>query len=90
MMNPQYSTVRNYSLLCVLKDFSEDYSGDTDGGAQDLSLTFSIVGELDNTSPKNSTLTVKKPDFDSTESLTNIDNNLNFGQALLSDLIVGL
>ena len=46
LMNPQYSTIRSYNLLCVLKDFSEDYSGDTDGGAQDLNLTFSVVGEL--------------------------------------------
>lgn len=52
LMNPQYSTVRYYNLLCVLKDFSEEYNGDTDGGAQDLNLTFSIVGELDHNTPK--------------------------------------
>jgi len=46
LMNPQYSTIRSYNLLCVLKDFSEDYNGDTEGGAQDLNLTFSVVGEL--------------------------------------------
>jgi hypothetical protein len=44
-MTPQYSTISKYDLLIVLKDFSEERSGDIDGGANDLSLTFSIVGE---------------------------------------------
>ena len=45
VMTPQYSTIRRFDLLCVLKDFSEEYSGDVDTGGTDLNVTFSIVGE---------------------------------------------
>ena len=45
IMTPQYSTIRRFDLLCVLKDFSEEYSGDIDSGGTDLNVTFSIVGE---------------------------------------------
>jgi hypothetical protein len=45
IMTPQYSTIRRFDLLCVLKDFAEEYSGDVDGGGVDLNVTFSIVGE---------------------------------------------
>ena len=45
IMTPQYSTIRRFDLLCVLKDFSEEYSGDIDSGGVDLNVTFSIVGE---------------------------------------------
>ena len=44
-MTPQYSTIRKFDLLLVLKDFSEEYTGDIDGGAGDLTVSFSIVGE---------------------------------------------
>lgn len=45
IMTPQYSTIRRFDLLCVLKDFAEEYSGDIDSGGVDLNVTFSIVGE---------------------------------------------
>ena len=45
IMTPQYSTIRRFDLLCVLKDFMEEYSGDIDAGGVDLNVTFSIVGE---------------------------------------------
>ena len=45
VMTPQYSTIRKFDLLLVLKDFSEEYTGDIDGGAGDLTVSFSIVGE---------------------------------------------
>ena len=48
IMTPQYSTIRRFDLLCVLKDFAEEYSGDVDGGGVDLNVTFSIVGENPN------------------------------------------
>lgn len=48
IMTPQYSTIRRFDLLCVLKDFSEEYSGDIDSGGVDLNVTFSIVGENPN------------------------------------------
>ena len=44
-MTPQYSTIKKFDLLCVLKDFMEEYTGDIDGGASDLNISFSIVGE---------------------------------------------
>ena len=46
ILTPQFSTIKKYSLLCVLKDFAEEYSGDVDGGGVDLSVSFSIVGEM--------------------------------------------
>lgn len=45
VMTPQYSTIRKFDLLLLLKEFSVDYVGDIDSGASDLSLTFSVVGE---------------------------------------------
>jgi hypothetical protein len=48
IMTPQYSTIRRFDLLCVLKDFTEEYSGDVDSGGVDLNVTFSIVGENPN------------------------------------------
>lgn len=53
IMTPQYATIRKYDLLCVLKEFSEDYRGEIDSGGTDLNVLFSIVGEnpgLTNTS----------------------------------------
>lgn len=47
VMTPQMSTIRKFHLLTVLKDFSEDYSGEVDSGGTDLSVSFSIVGEVD-------------------------------------------
>lgn len=45
ILTPQYSTIKRFNLLCVLKDFEESYSGDIDAGGYDLNLSFSIVGE---------------------------------------------
>lgn len=46
IMTPQYSTIRSYDLLCVLKDWAENVVGDVDSaGAGDISLSFSVVGE---------------------------------------------
>ena len=47
IMTPQFFTARAFYLLCVLKDFSEDYMGEVDSGGTDLNVSFSIVGELD-------------------------------------------
>ena len=47
VMTPQYFTARAFYLLCVLKDFSEDYTGEVDSGGSDLNVSFSIVGELE-------------------------------------------
>ena len=44
-MTPQLSTISKYDLLLVLKDFTEERSGEIDGAANDLTVTFSIVGE---------------------------------------------
>ena len=45
IMTPQYSTIRKFNLLCVMKDYSIEYSGETDSGPSDISVNFSIVGE---------------------------------------------
>lgn len=42
---PQLSTIKKYVLLLVLKDFTEEYNGEVDSSAGDLTLSFSIVGE---------------------------------------------
>ena len=44
-MTPQFSTIKKFDLLCVLKDFTEEYYGEIEGGGQDLNISFSIVGE---------------------------------------------
>ncbi len=56
LMTPQYSTIKKFDLLCVLKDFSEEYVGDIDPSSTDLSLSFSIVGDMEG-------LGYKKPEF---------------------------
>ena len=45
ILNPQLNLLNKYSLLCVLKDYAEEYVGEIDSGGSDLSVTFSIVGE---------------------------------------------
>lgn len=45
VMSPQFSTIRKFDFLVVLKDFTEDYQGEIDSSGTDLSLNFSIVGE---------------------------------------------
>ena len=52
IMTPQYATVRKYDLLLVMKDFSEEYTGDIDASASDLTVSFSIVGENPPETPK--------------------------------------
>lgn len=42
---PQYSNIQKFDLLMVMKDFSTEYTGEVDGGAGDLTVSFSIVGE---------------------------------------------
>ena len=45
VMTPQLSTITKYDLLLVLKDFSEERSGEIDPSGSDLTVSFSIVGE---------------------------------------------
>ena len=45
IMTPQYSTINKYDLLATLKEVSIERNGEIESGAQDLELTFSIVGE---------------------------------------------
>lgn len=56
-MTPQYSTIRKFDLLCVMKDFSDEWLGEIEGGGQDLSISFSVVGE----NPPTNMLDVDKP-----------------------------
>ena len=76
IMTPQYSTIRKFDLLCVLKDFVEEYSGDIDTGGVDLNVTFSIVGENPDEVSNNSTIKQKYinelKDYFWTESMLSI------------------
>ena len=45
ILNPQYNLLKKYGLLCVLKDFAEEYVGEVDSSGTDLNVSFSIVGE---------------------------------------------
>ena len=45
IMNPQLNLINRFNLLCVLKDYSEEYVGEVDSGGTDLNVSFSIVGE---------------------------------------------
>ena len=47
IMTPQYSTINKYDLLATLKEVSIERAGEIDPGSQDLELSFSIVGEVD-------------------------------------------
>ena len=49
IMTPQFSTIHKYDLLLVMKDFTEEHSGEIEGGASDLTISFSVVGENPNT-----------------------------------------
>jgi hypothetical protein len=53
--------LKKYRLLCVLKDFSEDYVGEIDAGGTDLTVTFSIVGENPLVNPVSSVNYFKRP-----------------------------
>lgn len=45
ILTPQYSTIKKYNLLCVMKDYSIEYVGEIDSGPADVTVSFSIVGE---------------------------------------------
>jgi hypothetical protein len=45
ILNPQLNLINRFNLLCVLKDYAEEYVGEIDSGGTDLNVTFSIVGE---------------------------------------------
>lgn len=47
VMTPQMSTIRKFHILAILRDFSEEYTGESDSGGSDLNVSFSIVGEVD-------------------------------------------
>jgi hypothetical protein len=45
ILSPQYSTLKKFDLLVVLKDYTESYVGEIDSPGGDVQLRFSIVGE---------------------------------------------
>lgn len=45
ILSPQFSTIKKFDLLVVLKDYTESYSGDIDSPGNDVQLRFSVVGE---------------------------------------------
>lgn len=92
-MTPQYSTIKSYDLLCVLKDWTTSYTGDVDtAGSGDISLSFSIVGEnpdkyvppvnlIDVTSKGIATYNGDKPEGMVNRPVDN-DNSSSFGFSL--------
>ena len=75
VMTPQYFTARAFYLLCVLKDFSEDYTGEVDSGGADLNVSFSIVGELEEKPFKSEDrlpITIRPINFDDNGGLKDI------------------
>lgn len=72
------ATVTKYPLLLVLRDYQEEYSGDTDSSATELALHFSIVGELNGTDIVNSKLISKSNESESPKvSSNNTNGKLN-------------
>lgn len=47
VMNLEMATVKKFPLLVVLRDYIREFNGDIEPSSVDLSLQFSIVGELD-------------------------------------------
>lgn len=84
IMTPQYSTIKKYNLLCVMKDYSIEYSGEIDSGSADVSVNFSIVGETNEYYEyDNFNDGYVKSDIDSwsdNEINTNIDNFFSSGK----------
>ena len=80
VMTPQMATIKKCDLLCVLKDFSFEYQGETDASPTELAITFSIVGE---NPPSDSESPVKPNEF-YVKKKTN--NDPNFGDSILNNL----
>lgn len=72
VMTPQMSTIRKFHILAVLRDFSEEYTGESDSGGSDLNVSFSIVGEIDD----------RDIDIDRFNAKMEIDTALNTQSAL--------
>ena len=74
VMTPQMSTIRKFHILAILRDFSEEYTGESDSGGSDLNVSFSIVGEVDDRDID--------IDIDRFKAKTEIDMMLNTQSAL--------
>ena len=88
IMTPQLSTIKKYDLLLTLKDFSEENNGDSieAGAANDLSLTFSIVGE-------NPVTEVDRSQVLNIEKIEKVDPNAGNLSSIISsgvDSVIGL
>lgn len=67
ILSPQYSTLKKFDLLVVLKDYTENYVGEIDSPGGDVQLRFSIVGE---NPPEEKDLVAVDLDEDSSSSIT--------------------
>ena len=89
VMTPQLTASRIYDVLVVLKDFSEDFSGDTEGGGGDLNVTFSIVGEVHHEviplAPTLSFDEVNAPSIDDPTSF-NVGKTKSLGDVMMDDI----
>ena len=88
VMTPQLSTINKYDLLLVLKEMSEERSGEIDSSGTDLTLSFSIVGEnppaTEETTDVKSILTSNADNASKHRSSTKEKSNLT------ADLITGI
>ena len=95
IMTPQFSTIHKYDLLLVMKDFAEEHSGSIDGGAGDLSISFSIVGEnpentsiLTNSSKYKTNIMLDEKNSSSSSNIVGsiVEKGVNVGVGLIKDL----
>lgn len=82
VMTPQFSTIRKFDLLCVLKDFTEEYEGDIDAPGPDLNLVFSVVGE----NPDNNIEKVRQEKL----NWGNFDNSQNISIEYYQDTVTSI
>jgi hypothetical protein len=78
VMTPQMSTIRKFHILAILRDFSEEYTGESDSGGSDLNVSFSIVGEVDDRD-----IDIEVDEFG---AKTGIDTTLKLQSALITAL----
>ena len=76
ILTPQYSTIKKIDLLCVLKEFSEDYIGEIDGSGADLNVSFSIVGENPILGDEDSKIKAANDDIKKTATMIERKNTL--------------
>ena len=86
ILSPQLNTIRKYSLLCVLKDFSEEYAGEIDSGGADLNVSFSIVGENPETNTATNYLLIERSVIESITKQATLEAQKRISNAINSSI----